>query len=159
MTIQNKTYIAFLLSILLFGIGCKSKKLVSGTSTEPTSKYTIDFVDSERLMPVMEQAMAQNKMVFLDFYTDWCTPCKLMEEDVFTDPSIGKYFNENFLSMKVNAESQAGANIAGIFSVRAYPTLVFLDKNGVQVLRHEGVAYHTKLRELAADALKSSNPN
>ena len=156
---QNKSFLVILLSALLLGIGCKSKKLVSGAETEVPSKYAIDFVDSERLMPVMEQAMAENKMVFLDFYTDWCTPCKLMEEDVFTDASIGKYFNENFLSMKVDAESEAGANIAGIFSVRAYPTLVFLDKNGVQVVRHEGVAYHTKLKELAANALKTSNPN
>ena len=157
MTIVNKSLFAILLVSVFVNFGCKSKKLVTGGDKE--EKFAIDFVDSETLMPVIERAAAEDKMVFLDFYTDWCTPCKLMEEDVFTDPAIGEYFNRNFLSMKIDAESQSGANIAGIFAVRAYPTLIFLDKNGVQKIKHEGVAYHTKLRNLAEEALRTSNPN
>ena len=157
MTILKKSFFAVLLFSVLFNFGCKSKKLVEGSGNE--AKYAIDFVDSETLMPVLEQAAAEDKMVFLDFYTTWCTPCKLMEEDVFTDSGIGRYFNDNFLSMKIDAESQSGANIAGIFGVGVYPTLIFLDKKGVQVIRHEGVAYHTKLKNLADEALQNVNPN
>ena len=157
MTILKKSFIGVMLLSVLFNFGCKSKKLVEGPGN--TAKYAIDFVDSETLMPVIEQAAAEDKMVFLDFYTTWCTPCKLMEEDVFTDPAIGEYFNENFLNMKIDAESQSGANIAGIFGVGVYPTLIFLDKKGVQVVRHEGVAYHTKLKKLAKEALQNSDPN
>ncbi len=157
MTILKKSFLAVLLLSVLFNFGCKSKKLVESSGN--TTKYAIDFVNSETLMPVLEQAEKENKMVFLDFYTTWCTPCKLMEEDVFTDPAIGEYFNDKFLSMKIDAESQSGANIAGIFGVGVYPTLIFLDKKGVQVIRHEGVAYHTKLKSLAKDALQNADPN
>lgn len=148
---------SFLVAGFLFSTGCKTKQLVGGKSK--ANKYEIDFVDSDLLMPVLERAESENKMVFLDFYTDWCMPCKLMDEDVFTDKEIGRYFNENFLSMKIDAESEAGRNLAGIFEVRAYPTLIFLNKKGVSVVRKEGVAYHSALKSLAQEALRTRDPN
>lgn len=157
MTIPKFLVFSFLVAGFIFSTGCKSKQLIS--NNKKANKYEINFVDSELLMPVLERAENEDKMVFLDFYTDWCMPCKLMDEDVFTDKEIGRYFNENFLSMKVDAESDAGRNLAGIFEVRAYPTLIFLDKKGVSVVRKEGVAYHSELKSMAQQALRTGNPN
>jgi len=157
MTIPKFLVFSFLTASFVFATGCKSKQLVTGTTQE--DNYSINFVESELLMPVLEQAENEDKMVFLDFYTTWCTPCKLMDEDVFTDREIGKYFNENFLSMKIDAESESGSNLAGIFEVKAYPTLIFLNKKGVSVVRQEGVAYHSALKSLAQEALRTRDPN
>jgi len=157
MTISKFLVFSFLVASFVCSTGCKSKQLVTGTQKE--DNYSINFIKSDLLMPVLEQAENEDKMVFLDFYTTWCTPCKLMDEDVFTDREIGKYFNENFLSMKIDAESEAGSNLAGIFEVKAYPTLIFLDKKGVSVVRQEGVAYHSALKNLAQKALRTREPN
>lgn len=157
MTIPKFLVFSFLVAGFLLSSGCKSKQLI--TNSKSGNKYAIDFVDSDLLMPVLERAENEDKMVFLDFYTTWCMPCKLMDEDVFTDKELGKYFNDNFLSMKIDAESETGGNLAGIFEVRAYPTLIFLDKKGVAVVRKEGVAYHSELKSMAQQALRTGNPN
>ncbi len=157
MTIPKFLTFCFLVAGFVFSTGCKSKQLVSGNAK--ANKYEINFVESDMLMPVLERAENEDKMVFLDFYTTWCMPCKLMDEDVFTDKEIGRYFNDNFLSMKIDAESEAGANLAGIFEVKAYPTLIFLNKKGVSVARREGVAYHSELKSMAQEALRTRNHN
>ena len=38
-----------------------------------------------------EQARAENKPIFLDCYTSWCGPCKMMANDVFTLEAAGNY--------------------------------------------------------------------
>ena len=48
----------------------------------------------------------QNKKGFLHFYTDWCTYCKVMNRETFVDSKIVDYLNDNFISIRVNAEKQ-----------------------------------------------------
>ena len=38
-------------------------------------------------------AKAENKLVFMDFYTDWCGPCKRMAREVFPQKKVGDYMN------------------------------------------------------------------
>lgn len=137
---------------------CNAPKVVTAPSGNEQA-YEIHFEQSEMLMPVLEKAKQEGKMVFVDFYADWCLPCKLMEEDVFTDPEIGKLFNENFLNMHVDGESGAGSNLVSIFEVKVYPTLLFLDADGKVIVRKEGAAFHSELRDLANQAIKGGNPN
>lgn len=43
-------------------------------------------------------------MVFV--YTNWCSWCKLMEKDIFQNPKAVSYLNNQFYSVKINAESK-----------------------------------------------------
>ena len=46
-------------------------------------------------------------------------------------------------------------NLAALYQVNVFPTLVFLDKNGRVLERKEGAAYHTELRSMAERALST----
>jgi thiol-disulfide isomerase/thioredoxin len=66
-------------------------------------------------------AKAEGKPVFIDFYTSWCGPCKMMAREVFPQQRVGDYFNQNFVCIKLDAEKE-GREAAKKFSVTAYPT-------------------------------------
>lgn len=73
-------------------------------------------------------AKAENKMLFLDFYTDWCGPCKMMMNQVFPQKEVGDYFNAKYVCLKVNAEKE-GVELAKKHTIKAYPTFIVLDAN------------------------------
>lgn len=88
---------------------------------------------------IKKLAKEQNKIIFIDFYTVWCGPCKQMDLTTFRDPKTVKIFNENFINYKVNAESETGRPIAAQFHIDAYPTFMFISPSGLIVNRLEGV--------------------
>jgi thioredoxin 1 len=86
---------------------------------------SISFADALKL------AKKENKIIFIDAYTTWCGPCKMMSSRTFTDVSVGKYFNENFINLKIEMEKDTdGAEIARRYKVQAYPTLLFINGEG-----------------------------
>ncbi|HFC76834.1 MAG TPA: thioredoxin family protein [Candidatus Moranbacteria bacterium] len=83
-----------------------------------------------RLKEAVIKAKLENKLIFIDVYTNWCGPCRWMSQNVFTDPKVAKYFNQKFISIKANAEHGIGISYANKFNVRSYPSLIFLDQDG-----------------------------
>ena len=74
------------------------------------------------------KAKVENKLVFVDLYTSWCAPCKLMANEVFPDVELGKFMNEYFVCVKYDAGTeQDGAELAKKFNVQAYPTFLMLN--------------------------------
>lgn len=73
------------------------------------------------------KAKAEKKLIFIDFYTQWCGPCMNMAEGVFTLPTVGDFYNSNFINAKIDAEAGEGRELATKFAVRSYPTYVFID--------------------------------
>jgi thioredoxin-related protein len=54
-----------------------------------------------------EKAMAKTpKKVLVDVYTEWCGPCKMMNNTTFKDPNIVAFINEHFYAVKFNAEGK-----------------------------------------------------
>lgn len=78
----------------------------------------------------LEQAKKENKPVFVDAYAVWCGPCKWMDANTFKNGKVAKYYNQNFINVKLDAEKGNGAQFAGKYRVTAYPTLFFLNPDG-----------------------------
>lgn len=103
---------------LLFGL-----TLATGTVTAQTNFRNIDFNEA------LKQSQAENKLVFIDFYTDWCGPCRKMSKEVFPQKQVGDFFNAQFVCIKLNAEKE-GKALAQQFNIKAYPTFIIADQQG-----------------------------
>ena len=148
--------ILFFAAITLIAACSGSKKV---KEVLPEAPKGVQFMQSDKLMPVLAAAGEEDKLVFVDFYTSWCLPCKLMDEDVFTDEVFATYMNDNFINYKVDAEKGNGANLAMLYQVAAYPTLLFLDKDGNILTQKVGAAYQTELRKMGEEAKRLNNSN
>lgn len=82
----------------------------------------------------LKRAKTEKKDVFIDFYTEWCGPCKVMAQKVFTVPEVGDYFNKHFVCCKLNAEAPEQAELVKKYGVEAFPTMLFVNVKG-EVLR------------------------
>ena len=85
----------------------------------------------------LKAAKAENKLVFIDFYTDWCGPCKMMMRDVFPQKMVGDYMNSKFVCIKLNAEKE-GQELAKYYKVNAYPTFIAVDADKKTVMTKVG---------------------
>ncbi len=81
----------------------------------------------------LQKAKEEDKLIFVDCYTDWCGPCKWMSANVFPDQAVGDYYNENFINVKIDMEKGEGILFAKAYGIRAYPTLMFIDAKGNMV--------------------------
>lgn len=75
-------------------------------------------------------AKAENKNIFIDFYTSWCGPCKRLAANVFPTRQVGDYLNSNYICLKIDAENGEGPELAKKYGVRAYPTLAVISSDG-----------------------------
>ena len=75
----------------------------------------------------LEAAKSENKLVFMDCYTSWCGPCKLMASKEFVQEKAGEYFNPRFVSVKIDMEKGEGVELRKRYDVNAYPTLLVLN--------------------------------
>ena len=78
----------------------------------------------------LAKAKKENKMVFMDCYTTWCGPCKMLAKDVFPQKEVGDYFNAHFVNVKMDMEKGEGIELQKKYGVKAFPTLLFMDANG-----------------------------
>lgn len=145
---KSKLTISFLFVISLFLFSCGG-----GKNAKVVQTPGVHFTDSKTLSALLDQAEIENKLVFVDFYTTWCLPCRLMDEEVFPDQRVGDFMNENFINYKVNAEKDNGVNLAFVYEVSAYPTLLFLDAKGRVIEKKIGAAFHDELLTMAERAL------
>lgn len=148
-------YIFFFSLISLGLLACKSQKeLIEEPTIETLNDFSFDFVKSSSLIKVVDRAIEEDKLVFIDIYTDWCMPCQIMDEEVFSDDHLGDYFNEHFISYKVDAEKTNGPDIATLYQIIGYPTLLFIDHKGKVLTKKDGMAFHTELKKLAEEAIQ-----
>ena len=103
---------------------------------------------------ILAKAKAEGKMVFLDCYTTWCGPCRVMSNTIFTKNEVGEYFNKHFVSYKLDMERGEGPALGKKYGVKAFPTMIFMDAEGN--VRHTivGSKSANELIEEAKTALK-----
>jgi thioredoxin:protein disulfide reductase len=85
---------------------------------------------------------AHAKPVVIDFYADWCIPCKELDQKTFSDAAVARELGR-FVRVKANLTNDKDAKVQQLtkdYAIVGVPTIVFLDASGheVQALRLTG---------------------
>lgn len=111
----------------------------------------INWVTMEEALELQKK---EPKKIFMDVYTNWCGPCKMLDKNTFHNEDVAAYVNEHFYAVKFNAEGdeeitykdhtysnpsydESKANsrnspheFSRYLQIKAYPTMVFFDEEG-----------------------------
>lgn len=127
------THKTLLLILLLFGLNINAQEINWMTFNE-----------------AIEAQKKEPKKILVDFYTSWCHYCKKMDKRVFSNQKVAEYLNENYYSVKFNAEGMEEVNYKGrmfqninsprrgrrgnkhpfaqYLGINGYPALVYFDE-------------------------------
>ena len=116
----------------------------------------------------LDEALAAQKKkpkpIFMDVYTDWCGPCKMLDKNTFQTKEFAEYVSKNYYAVKFNAEGNSEVTYKGkkytnpqydvarkgrngvhdftmFLRVQGYPSMYILDSKGE--VKSPIVGYHT----------------
>ena len=131
------------LSALIF-FNCSSEKL-------QWDNYTLEEATK----------LAKNKLIMIDFYADWCSPCHLLDKNTFTDHDVIQYCKENFISLKVNTDTEYGYRVYKEFNVESLPKILFINSKRNIIGDINGYYgpkdYLNKIKKINKEFLSSNN--
>ncbi len=109
-------------------------------ATEPASEPRVAKHDTAAVPAPVSDALARartaNRLTLIDFYAEWCGPCKVLESTVLGDPRVRDVLEEYEF---VKVDSDRHVEPSDYFNVVGLPTIVVLDSGGREVYRGEGM--------------------
>lgn len=93
----------------------------------------------------LEKAQKGPKLIFVDLYADWCIPCRVMDANVYSDPTVASLLNTRFYAVKLDADSQDTIMCDGqkntvqrcyfdVWELHALPAFVLVAPKGMSIL-------------------------
>jgi thioredoxin-related protein len=101
---------------------------------------------------ILAKAKKENKFIFIDAFTTWCGPCKVMAKNIFPLESVGDFYNANFINVKVQLDTTRNDNAEVVrwysdahnimvnYNVQVFPTYLFISPDGKLLHRAVGAS-------------------
>jgi len=164
--------ITILSFILLIGTSCTQNQQANDTTTKaqpkapvtltkntPTPSHANSPIKWMSFEEAQEAIKKEPKKLFVDVYTHWCGPCKMLDRNTFSNQKFAEYVNENYYPVKFDAQDQNDIVFAGntysnpnydtkkapnrrnathqlsrALQVRAFPTMIVLNEK-LQIMK------------------------
>ncbi len=120
-----------LAALLLTSSGCGGRE--GGASDSRGTKVAFASLNFDA---ALGRARAENRLVMIDVFTDWCGWCKKLDAETYSDARVADALKE-FIAIKVNAE-KGGEAVAERYGVDGFPTILFVSGSGQIVKKVEG---------------------
>lgn len=108
-------------------------------SAAASEQHELNFKPTKGLNGLQQElqlASAQNKMVMLDFYADWCISCVEMEKKTFSDSGVQAALADTILlQADVTLNDEQDKKLLKTFGLFGPPSILFFDKSGQELSR------------------------
>ena len=98
-------------------------------------------VEKENSQNFEEEVLKNEKLVLVDFYADWCGPCKMLS------PIIDQIAEENTNIKVVKVNVDESQDLAMKYQVMSIPTLVII-KEGKEINRSVGLVDKSQIENM-----------
>jgi len=115
-------------------------------------KTEISWIDN--FQQGLQLAQHEEKIVMVDFRTDWCEWCKTLDTTTYTDAKVIKFLS-NLICVKVDAEKDVLTSRK--YRIYGYPSILFLRSNGQEIDRIVGYYSADEFLKTAKDILAGKN--
>src|SRR5882724_5032774 len=125
----------------------------------------IHFEQGLSWIQLKHKAKAEHKFIFVDCYATWCSPCKVMDNKVYSNDTVGAYMNDKFISVKVQLDTSKkddfevqswytdAHDLKAMYKVSALPTYLFFSPDGNAVHRETAYKPVREFIKIASDAI------
>ena len=131
---MNKKQVILIAAIIAFiaGLVIISMILNNGTNSNNAKAETIKIIEENQFEELVLKA---DKPVLVDFYTDWCGPCRVLSPTI-EELSQDNNYKDKYYFYKVNVDY--ANNIAKEYNIMYIPTDIIF-KDGTEITRSSGV--------------------
>jgi thioredoxin-related protein len=142
---------------------------VNNETIVPSANNGIQWSNGLSWKEVLKKAKKENKYVFIDVFTTWCGPCRLMDKEVYTDSKVGEFLNQKFISIKVQMDKTKKDDedvkkwygdadaLSKKYGIAAFPSYLFFSPNGGLVYRETGYKRVNDFLKIAQNSLNNSD--
>ena len=100
---KRTSWFSALLLFVLLGMAPTVFAAPAKKGSAPEKKSLVHWMDYTQ---ALEKAKSGPKLIFVDLYADWCVPCRIMDANVYSDPTVAAILNTRFYAVKLDADSQ-----------------------------------------------------
>lgn len=138
----------------------------------PSIVVAADGVEWLPFEEALATAKAEEKKVLVDVYAPWCSFCRRMHVETYSNAEVQSYLADNFVATRVNADDPedtyqyrehelSGPELGYHFNARGFPTTAFLLSSGDFLTPLPGYVeasdFLSVLRYIATDSYESTS--